>query len=214
MSQTKWTRVSRRAAVGITAVATAVLASGLAGTGAAQAAARAGHHAGAETPASHVTIAGSAPAWVATAKVVGSPAASSRITFNVVLPLRHAAALGKLALAVSDPKSASYGHYLTPAQFNQQFGPTAAQAASVRGYLAGLGFAVKGVAEGNRWVTVSGTVRRVESAFGTTLRNYSYKGKTLRAASRPLSVAASMSKLIAGFVGAAPKARRAGPPRP
>jgi subtilase family serine protease len=151
--------------------------------------------------ANHVPIAGSAPAWAATAKVVGSPTASSRITFNVVLPLRHAAALGKLALAVSDPKSASYGHYLTPAQFNQQFGPTASQAASVRGYLAGLGFTVKGVAQGNRWVTVSGTVGRVESAFGTTLRNYSYKGKRLRAASHPLSVAASMSKLIAGFVG-------------
>jgi subtilase family serine protease len=152
-------------------------------------------------PASHVPVAGSAPAWVATAKVVGRPSASSRITFNVVLPLRHAAALGKLALAVSDPKSASYGHYLTPAQFNQQFGPTAAQTASVRGYLAGLGLTVKGVAQGNRWVTVSGTVRQVESAFGTTLRNYSYKGKRLRAASRPLSVEASMSKLIAGFIG-------------
>ena len=151
--------------------------------------------------ASQIPVAGSSPAWAATAKVVGGPAASSGITFNVVLPLRHAAVLGKLALAVSDPKSASYGHYLTPAQFNQQFGPTAAQAASVRGYLAGLGFTVKGVAQGNRWVTVSGTVGRVESAFGTTLRNYSYKGKRLRAASHPLSVAASMSKLIAGFVG-------------
>jgi len=109
--------------------------------------------------------------------------------------------MNKLALAVSDPKSASYGHYLTPAQFNQQFGPTAAQAASVRGYLSGLGFTVKGVAQGNRWVTVSGTVHQIESAFGTTLRNYSYKGKTLRAASRPLSVASTMGKLISGIVG-------------
>lgn len=150
---------------------------------------------------SHIRIAGSAPSWAATAKVVGSPANSSRITFNVVLPLRHAAALNTLALAVSNPKNAAYGHYITPAQFNQKFGPTAAQAAAVRGYLKGLGFAVKGVAQGNRWVTVSGTVRQVESAFSTTLRNYSYKGKTLRAASRPLSVAPSMSKLIAGFVG-------------
>ena len=115
MSHTKWTQVSRRAAAGITAVAAAVLASGLAATGAAQAAARTGHHAGATPPANHVTIAGSAPAWAATAKVVGSPSASSQITFNVVLPLRHAAALDKLALAVSGPKSASYGHYLTPA---------------------------------------------------------------------------------------------------
>ena len=33
------------------------------------------------------------------------------------------------------------------------------------------------------------------------MRNYRYKGKTVRAASHPLSVAASMSKRIAGFVG-------------
>ncbi len=152
-------------------------------------------------PASRAPVAGSAPSWVATAKVVGTPPASSRITFNVVLPLRNTTALDRLAIAVSNPKGASYGHYISPAQFNRRFGPTAAQAASVRGYLKGLGFTVKGVVQGNRWVTVSGTVRRIESAFSTTLRNYSYKGKTLRAASRPLSVAASMSKLIAGFVG-------------
>jgi subtilase family serine protease len=152
-------------------------------------------------PVSRATIAGSAPSWAATARVVGTPSASTRITFNVVLPLRNTAAMNKLALAVSNPKSASYGHYLTPAQFNKQFGPTAAQATAVRGYLAGLGFTVKGVAAGNRWVTVSGTVHQIESAFGTTLRNYAYKGKTLRAASRPLSVAANMSKLISGIVG-------------
>ncbi|HET9896484.1 MAG TPA: S53 family peptidase [Streptosporangiaceae bacterium] len=152
-------------------------------------------------PAGHAPIAGSAPSWAATAKVIGTPSASSRITFNVVLPLRHSAALDRLAIAVSSPKGASYGHYITPAQFNRRFGPTAAQAASVRSYLKGLGFTIKHVAQGNRWVTVSGSVRRIESAFGTTLRNYSYKGKTLRAASRPLSVAPSMAKLIAGFVG-------------
>jgi subtilase family serine protease len=152
-------------------------------------------------PAGRSPVAGSAPSWAATAKVIGRPAASSRITFNVVLPLRHTARLNKLVLAVSNPKSASYGHYLTPHRFNQRFGPTARQAASVRGYLASLGFTFRHVAQGNRWVTVSGTVRRIESAFHTTLRNYSFKGMTLRAASRPLSVAASMSKQIAGFVG-------------
>jgi len=152
-------------------------------------------------PVSRSTVAGSAPSWAATAKVVGTPSATTRITFNVVLPTRNTAAMNKLALAVSNPKSASYGHYLTPAQFNKQFGPTAAQVASVRSYLSGAGFTVQGVAQGNRWVTVSGTVRQIESAFGTTLRNYTYKGKTLRAASRPLSVPAGMSKLIAGFVG-------------
>jgi subtilase family serine protease len=152
-------------------------------------------------PASHVPIAGSAPSWAATAKVIGQPSASARITFNVVLPLRHVAALNRLAIAVSSPKSASYGRYIRPATFNRRFAPTKAQVASVRGYLSGLGFAVKGVAQGNRWVIASGTVRRIESAFRTTLRNYSFKGQTIRAASRPLSVSPSMSKLIAGFVG-------------
>jgi subtilase family serine protease len=150
---------------------------------------------------SRVTIAGSAPTWATSGRVVGSPSASKRITFNVVLPLRNAAAADKLAAAVSDPKSSSYGHYLTSAQFNSRFAPTTAQVNKVANFLRGAGIRVTGTAQGNRWVSASGTVQQIQSAFSATLRNYSYKGHVMHAPGTALSVPRSIAGLVAGVVG-------------
>jgi subtilase family serine protease len=148
-------------------------------------------------------LAGSTPAWAHTAPSVGAPSASTRISFNVVLPLRDAAGAEKVALAVSDPKSKDYGHYLTASAFNAKFAPTADSVAKVESYLKSVGITVSGVAQGNRWVTASGTVAQVDKAFQTTMRNYSYKGHTLRAPSSAVSVPANMAGLISGIVGLA-----------
>jgi subtilase family serine protease len=150
---------------------------------------------------SRATIAGSTPSWATSGRVVGSPSASTRITFNVVLPLRNAAAADSLAAAVSDPKSSSYGRYLSTKQFNSRFAPTTAQVNKVTNFLRGAGVTVTGIAQGNRWVTASGTVRQIQSAFGTTLRNYNYKGHVMHAPSNALSVPRSIAGLIAGVVG-------------
>src|SRR5689334_17145843 len=102
----------------------------------------------AATP-SRTTLAGSIPSWATSSRVIGTPSSASRVTFNVVLPLRNQAAAGKLALSVSDPKSASYGKYLTPAQFNARFAPTNAQVAKVASFLRGAGISVTRTAPGN-----------------------------------------------------------------
>jgi subtilase family serine protease len=155
----------------------------------------------AATPSSRIALAGSSPSWTSHARAVGAPAASARITFNAVLPMRDAAGAAQLAAAVSNPKSASYGAYLTARQFNARFAPTAKQVAAVRADLTSLGFRVSGVAQGNRWVTATGTVRQVERAFATTLKNYRVSGQTLRASNRALSVPARMAGLVHGIIG-------------
>src|SRR5262245_60222071 len=86
---------------------------------------------------SRTTVAGSLPDWVATAHQTGTPSASTRLSVDVVLPLRDSAAAERLASSVSDPKSGAYGHYLSAAQFNARFAPTTDQISSVRGFLAG-----------------------------------------------------------------------------
>src|SRR5262249_58938035 len=110
----------------------------------------------AATP-SRATLAGSVPAWASASRVIGTPASASRITFNVVLPLRNQAAADKLALDVSNPKSASYGKYLTAAQFKAQFPPTGAQVAKVASFLRGAGISVTGTAQANRWLDGNST---------------------------------------------------------
>jgi subtilase family serine protease len=156
---------------------------------------------GAAAAPARSAIGGSTPAWATAGRVVGTPSASTRISFHVVLPLRDAAAASRLATDVSNPKSASYGHYLSAAAFNARFAPTSAQVAKVSNFLRGAGLKVTGVAAGNRWVNATGTVRQVESAFGTTLKNFRYKGQVMRAPTRALSVPASVAGLVAGVVG-------------
>jgi subtilase family serine protease len=133
--------------------------------------------------------------------MVGSPSASTKISFNVVLPLRDAATADKLAADVSNPKSASYGHYLTAAQFNARFAPTNAQVTKVADFLRGAGISVTSTAQGNRWVEATGTVHQIESAFSTTLHNYRYKGHVMHAPSTSLSVPSSMAGLVTGVIG-------------
>jgi subtilase family serine protease len=153
------------------------------------------------TPTGNVPVPGSAPAWVHSAKVTGTPSASSRLSFNVALPLRNQARAAQLAAAVSNPHSASYGKYLTASQFNARFGPTSAQIAKLSSFLRSRDITIIGDGLGNRWVEASGTVAQVEKAFDTTLKTYSYHGHRLRAATRNLSVPSSVKSLIAGFSG-------------
>jgi subtilase family serine protease len=155
----------------------------------------------AASTATRSAVPNSAATWTSHAKVAGLPSASSRVSFELVLPLRNAAAAASLAASVSNSKSSSYGHYLTAAQFNARFAPTAAQVAQVRAYLSGQGFAISGVAQGNRWVSASGTVRQIDQAFGTTLRTYSYGGRIVRASATALSVPTSIAGLVSSVIG-------------
>jgi subtilase family serine protease len=157
--------------------------------------------ANAQPPPLRVRIAGSSPTWVAHAHAVGRTPASQRISFNVALALRHKSAARRLAGAVSNPKSKSYGHYLTARQFNKQFAPTASQVAKVKRFLRGQGLRVTGTAEGNRWISASGTAATIERAFSTSLMRSHYHGRTLRAAARPLSMPATLHGLVMTVLG-------------
>jgi subtilase family serine protease len=119
----------------------------------------------------------------------------------VVLKLRDQAGAEALAANVSDPNSASYGKYVTPAQFNAKFAPTAAQVGKVSAFLKSAGIKVTGVAAGNRWVEASGTVGQINSAFSTQLKDYSFKGKSLFGPSKALSVPNTVSGLVGAVVG-------------
>ena len=147
------------------------------------------------------TLSGSAPDWTRQARQVGAPSSAARISFNVILSLRNPAQAGRLAADVSDPHSASYGHYLSPAQFNARYAPTSAQVHSVESFLASSGLSVSAVAQGNRWVSASGTVSQVEHAFGTSLKTYSYRGRNLRASTGNLSVPTDIAGVISGVLG-------------
>jgi subtilase family serine protease len=152
-------------------------------------------------PSPRAALAGSVPSWASSANFKNATPSTDWVNFRVYLNLRNESQAEALARAVSDPSSASYGKYLSPAQFNQQFAPTKADVSAVTQWLQGQGLAVDYVPSNNHYVAAEGTAAQVSAAFGVQLNQYNVNGKVLRAPGSDLSVPSSLSSMVAGVLG-------------
>lgn len=146
-------------------------------------------------------VPGARPAWAAAANARGPAAGSQRLSVRVWLALRDAGAVRRLAAAVSNPASPDYGHYLTPAQFESRYAPTAAQVAAVARFLSAAGLTVTATSPSNRWVQASGNVSAAEGAFAVRLENYAVRGRVLRAPAAEPSVPSALAGSVLGITG-------------
>ena len=146
------------------------------------------------------TLAGSKPAWAKSAKVVGHAKAGDAVGFRIYLGWRNAADAEAKARAVSDPRSASYGKYLSSAEFRKQFAPSQGQVGALQAWLKDQGFAVGYTPGNNHYVVAEGTVAQAEDAFDTTINRYKVNGKIVRSPSKALSVPSSLA-LVDGVIG-------------
>ena len=148
---------------------------------------------------------GSTPRWLHQARDLGATPSAQQVSFGVLLGMRDPAGAVATLQAVSDPASASYGHWLTNAEFDARYAPASADVAAVQGWLRSEGFQVTKTLPSGMYVEASGSAAQVEKTFATDLRNYSYQGKTVRAnataLSLPASTPAAVSSVIAGVVG-------------
>jgi subtilase family serine protease len=158
----------------------------------------------ASTPSRHM-LAGSAPRWVSHAKTVAATPKRQQIAFGVLLRMRHQAGAVRTLQAVSEPTSAAYGRWLTNAQFTARYAPARSQVVAVQRWLRAQGFAVTKTFRSGMYVQATGTAAQVERTFGTSLRQYRYRGMTLRSNASPLSLPAAtpgaVTGVIAGIVG-------------
>ena len=143
------------------------------------------------------TLAGSVPSWAKSANLKGSVSSSTAVGFRVYLGWRNQAGAEALARAVSDPRSSSYGKFVTPAQFRQKFAPTQAQITAVQSWLRGQGFTIDYTPSNNRYVAAEGTYGQAAKAFATSFKTYSVEGKTVRSPATGLSVPASLAGVVA-----------------
>ena len=79
--------------------------------------------------------------------------------------------LAAAAVAVSDPHSPAYTHFLTAAQYQQFFAPTAAQATTVGDWLTSQGMTT--TASTSHYIEVTATVAQADAAFDTQVSAYS-----------------------------------------
>jgi len=185
-------RFNRKVAIGLLAGATVVGLSLTAGSATA-------------APQGRYPLNGSTPRWLPQAHDMGASTTSQQVNFGILLGLRDQAGAVATLQAISDPASARYGQWLSNADFDARYAPTSASVAAVQSWLRSEGFQVTTTLPSGMYVEASGSVSTVESIFGTSLHNYSYLGKEVRAnatqLSLPANTPAAVTSVISGVVG-------------
>ncbi len=108
------------------------------------------------------------------ALLVGRLPVNQTMHIDIVLPLRDQAGLENFVKEVSDPKSSSYRHYVTPSQFTDRFGPTQQQFDALIGFVQANGFTVTGGSRDSMDVQLEGSVASIEHAFHVTMGVYQH----------------------------------------
>ena len=97
-----------------------------------------------------------------------------------------------------DPNAANYHQWLTPAQIGAQFGPAQADIATITGWLASQGFAVKSVSPDGMTIHFAGTAGTVQSAFHTSIHNLSVHGEAHYANMTDPQIPAALAPVVVG----------------
>jgi pseudomonalisin len=185
----------RRRAIGLACTATLIAGATVMAGGAAEAAS---------------TQAGRTTNWVGTdtqaldlanATSLGLAPASTPLSISVVLNVQNPTELATLAQEASTVGSATYGHFLTPAQVTAQFAPSTTEASAVASWLQSDGFTNVTVSSNRLFVNATTTAAKAENAFDTTLGLFGFDGQTVYANTEPAMVPSEFGGEIMSVLG-------------
>ncbi len=147
--------------------------------------------------------AGTVPGAASERSDLGALPESQMLTFEVRLKpsTERAAALDELIASQMDPGSASYRKWVTAAEFGTMFGATEDQISAVSGWLESEGLTVPRVSTAKTRIEVSGSVGRVQSAFGVRLRRYGPAEAEYFALGDSVSLPEGVAGLVRGVSG-------------
>ncbi len=146
--------------------------------------------------ASAATLAGNVANWVAAAPKTGTASDGKTVDIAVHMALANSTALTSLVAAVSTPGSASYGRYLTPAQFAARFAPAASAVAAGKARLTKAGMTNVTAGPLGAYVSATATVKQLRTTFGVTQGVYTYRGTTIRANAEAPTIPAQLANKV------------------
>src|SRR6202789_909279 len=103
---------------------------------------------------------------------VGPMSKSQHMRLAIILPLRNQGELTNLLKRLYDPSSTDYRHFLTVAQFTQEFGPTKQDYQAVVKFARSKGFSVTHTPANRLLVYMDGTVSQINKAFHVAMTTY------------------------------------------
>ncbi|MGA3182535.1 MAG: choice-of-anchor tandem repeat GloVer-containing protein, partial [Verrucomicrobiota bacterium] len=107
-------------------------------------------------------------------QAIGELPKTQRLNIVIGLPLRNQQALADFLHQLYDPTSPQYHEYLTPDQFTEKFGPTAADYQTLMNFAQAAGLKVTRTHRNRTLIDVRGSVADVEKLFHVTLRTYNH----------------------------------------
>jgi subtilase family serine protease len=153
-----------------------------------------------------VAVAGSVAPFVSQTRVTGSVPASQRLSVQLWLAPRTVAA-ARFADAVSTPGSPGFRHFLSPGAYTGRFAATRAAAGRAEAWLRAEGFTAVTAGPDRSYVGGTAAASTVSRAFGVQLKTYQPSatvnggGYALRSNDRPVSLPASLARLVSGVTG-------------
>jgi kumamolisin len=97
---------------------------------------------------------------------------SQMLSVTIALQLQNQDELNQKLIDLYNPKSSSYHQFLTPAEFNARYAPTAEQVAQEVSRLEAQGIQVKSVSDNRLLIKVQANVATLNQVFGTELHQY------------------------------------------
>ncbi len=147
------------------------------------------------------TLKGTHPGAVDRATVGSRLAASTQLN-GIILVLQPSgdqeAALHTLLDAQGDKGSASFHKWLTPDDFAASFGVASADIAKVAAWLTDSGLHVDSIAHSARFISFSGPVGSVETAFNTKIYNVTVDGEQHISNTSDVSIPAALAPVVSG----------------
>jgi subtilase family serine protease len=136
------------------------------------------------------------------AKAAAAPSAATRVDGEVLLNVRDQAGLAAYATAVSQPGSADYKDYLTPAQVRAEYAPAASEVSAVDAALRSAGLAPGAASADNLEIPFSATLGQLSHAFGVRFAGYRLAdGRTAFGATGVPEIDGSVAPYVAGVLG-------------
>ena len=125
-------------------------------------------------PAGLQVLHGHVPAAVSQLQALRRLESTNRLQLAIGLPLQNQPALDQLLQDLYNPASPHFRHFLTSAEFTQQFGPTTGDYAAVTAFLKANGFTVKDTPSNRMLVDVEGSVADIERTLHVQLHVYQH----------------------------------------
>jgi subtilase family serine protease len=152
---------------------------------------------------SKVSLKGHIHPLIRSAEDVGGVDPSQKLSLSLVFAPSSSqqAALQKLLQDQQDPNSPEYHKWITPEQFADAYGLSAAQVETVRSWLTSAGIAVREVAPSRNRISFDATAAQAQSLFNVEIRRYSVNGELHYANSAEPSVPQTLSGLVVGIRG-------------